>query len=262
MQIFRKFLVLFLFSANFFFVSAQDSGLNVKISADLVTNYIWRGGHSGAMLQTGVYNSQTFLGPSFQPTLAVQYNGFELGAWGSTDFLGLYKEADLYASFSKAGLTLTIYDYYWESTWTTDRYFSFNDTTTKHILEGIISYKLPINQTSLTLTAGMMFFGNDKKFDKETRIFDVKKNNYSTYFELLYNFPVGQQNVDVFVGATPSDGFYGDYYGGVEGFGIVNIGVTGYRNIKISSEYSLPVKASFIVNPQSEKSYLLFGITF
>jgi hypothetical protein len=64
------------------------------------------------------------------------------------------------------------------------------------------------------------------------------------------------------MGMTPSDGLYGDGYGGVNGFGVVNLGVTGYKSIKLSEKYETVLRSSLIFNPQQDKAYLIFGITF
>jgi len=97
-----------------------------------------------------------------------------------------------------------------------------------------------------------MLYGADKQFD------DPAKNNYSTYIEVGYGFKVSDYKLDLFLGMTPSDGMYGDGYGGRDGFAIVNAGVTGSKTIKITENWSLPVKASLIANPQARKLFLAF----
>ena len=63
-------------------INAQtsDSASPFKVTADLVSPYVWRGS-----MATG---SPT---PNFQPTLAFIKGNFEIGVWGSTDFVGSYK---------------------------------------------------------------------------------------------------------------------------------------------------------------------------
>ena len=60
-------------------VNAQTSeqASPFKVTADLVSHYVWRGS-----MATG---SPT---PNFQPTLAYTIGNFEIGVWGSTDFIG------------------------------------------------------------------------------------------------------------------------------------------------------------------------------
>ncbi|MCX6272319.1 MAG: hypothetical protein NTU44_14120 [Bacteroidetes bacterium] len=227
---------------------AQDKKGSVKLSTDLVSSYIWRGCPGYSPLQ-----GQNILAPAIQPTLAYTYSGFEAGAWGSVDFTGTYKEVDLYALYSLKNFTLTFTDYYWDLDWLNNNYFDYRKDSTSHIFELSLGYK---NENfPLSILVASFIGGADKKAE------DPTKNNYSTYIELGYSLPVNDQKIDFALGMTPDDGFYGDGYGGRKGFSIVNVSATGYRNIKISNDYTLPVKASLIANPQHEKLYLVVGIT-
>lgn len=219
-----------------------------KVTADLVNNYIWRGCPGYSLL-----SGQNVLSPSVQLTLAWMKGNFELGAWGSSDFTGTYKELDLYASYTLKDFTLMVTDYYWNLDWLNDNFLEYNNDSTSHILEGSITYKFPHFPLSIQLAT--MFYGADKKPG------DITKNNYSTYMELIYSLPVGDDKLDFSLGMTPSDGFYGDGYGNTEGFAVVNTAITGYRKIKISNDFELPLKASVICNPQHQKCYLVLGIT-
>ncbi len=110
------------------------------------------------------------------------------------------------------------------------------------------------------------FHGNDKisgdtVFNANHKVESVGfKNNFSTYIELGYSFAIKEFNFDVFAGATPFSGVYSSpAYGG--GFAVVNTGITGYRKIKITEKFDLPVKASVIFNPQASAFHFVFGIT-
>jgi hypothetical protein len=103
-----------------------------------------------------------------------------------------------------------------------------------------------------------MFAGADKKYDTDLMAINPDKQAYSTYIELGYAF----KYFSMFMGIIPSDGYYGDGYGGVKGFGIVNLGITGTKTMKLTDSYSLPLKATLGLNPQKEDVYLVFGITF
>jgi len=67
-------------------INAQtsDSVSPFKVTADLVSHYVWRGS-----MATG---SPT---PNFQPTLAYTIGDFEIGVWGSTDFIGDYNQPQI-----------------------------------------------------------------------------------------------------------------------------------------------------------------------
>lgn len=212
-----------------------------KVTADLVSSYIWR----------GTVGSAT---PNFQPTLAVVSGGLEVGAWGSTDFIGVYKEVDLYATYTAGPIKFGITDYNWDFG---KKYFNYKSKETGHIFEGTVGYTGP-ESFPLSITANVMFAGEDKKYDKDLEMQDPSKQAYSTYVEFGYAF----KQFSAFLGVTPSDGYYGDGYGKVDGFGVVNVGISASKNLKITDSFSLPLKATLGFNPQSENAYLVFGITF
>ncbi len=83
---------------------------------------------------------------------------------------------------------------------------------------------------------------------------------YSTYAEVSYAF----KYADVFMGTNLTNvdrsrgesGFYGDY------LGVVNIGITTTKDIKITNDFSLPLKVSLITNPQAQRIFLVAGFSF
>src|ERR1035437_3793654 len=70
-----------------------------KVTADIVSSYVWRG-----VLSTATPT------PNIQPTFAFVKGNLEVGAWGSSDFNGSYKEVDLYASYTVKQLKFTVTD--------------------------------------------------------------------------------------------------------------------------------------------------------
>jgi hypothetical protein len=242
-------LLLLLLIVPFTSITAQEkSRLKPEIGCDIVSSYIWRG--------SAIYSAlgeQNVLSPSFQPGFSVNYKGFELGTWGSVDFTGTYKELDNYLGYSYKGLTATITDYYWAADWIVDNYFDYQSDSTSHYLEACLSYKGV--KIPFSIVVATMVYGADKKFE------DHSQNNYSTYIEAGYSIPVKGFTIDLFLGITPMDGFYGDGYGGKAGFAVVNTGVSGSKVIPVTEKFSLPVKASVIANPQARKLYLVFALT-
>lgn len=238
-----------------FSVMAQEkSNFSLKASAELVSNYVWRGVPSYSNMK-----GQSVLSPNIQPTLGFVFGGLEIGAWGSTDFTGSYKELDLYALYSYKGFTATVTDYYWDLNWLSKPYFSYKNESTSHIIEGTLAYKG--TKIPLSITVATMLYGADKKVPEgETN--DEPKNNYSTYVELGYSFAINDYNFDAFMGMTPADGFYGDGYGNVTGFGVVNLGLTGYKKIVFSEKFETTLRSSVYFNPQQDKAYLVLGIAF
>ncbi len=225
-------------------LNAQDTKKNsLKVSSDFVSSYIWR----GAICD---------LSPNIQPTLAFTKGGFEIGAWGSTNFSGSYKEVDLCALYTIKGFTIGVYDYYWPAGWSTKNYFKYDKDKTGHIIEGMLKYSGP-EAFPLTITASSWVYGDDKFSAVEYPTDSTKwgDNRYSSYFELLYPLKISDNKLEVYLGMTPQKGYYGN------GLGVINMGFTGYRNIKITDNFELPVKASLIANPQAEKVFFVLGIT-
>ena len=110
-------------------VNAQTGGQvsPFKVTADLVSQYVWRGS-----MATG---SPT---PNFQPTLAFTEENFEIGVWGSTDFVGSYKEVDPYISLIVGQFKLAVTDYNWN--FDKANYFNYKNSETGHRFEGTIGF--------------------------------------------------------------------------------------------------------------------------
>ncbi|HNV95938.1 MAG TPA: hypothetical protein PKG63_05650 [Bacteroidales bacterium] len=243
-------LILIVLSSSFSVFSQEDSGkcdVNLNIGSDIMSRYVWRGTDYG--------NS-----PSIQPTLSVTVKNFEIGYWGAIATNSFYKEIDLYAKYTVKNFSLILTDYYIPYANGIDaspdnRYFIFDDKKTAHTIETALQFKGNEN-FPLWLLAGAFVYGNDKRWGYDAAKDTTDKTYYSTYVELGYSFKVKDNNADVFLGFTPQAGAYGNT------MGVINMGVTGYRKIKISNDFELPVKGSLIFNPQSQNVYLLFGFTF
>lgn len=85
---------------------------SIKATAEIVSTYVWRGSSATA--------NPT---PNIQPTFAYVKGNFEIGAWGSTDFIGSYKEFDPYVSLTTGLLKFTLTDYNWNLN--RARYFNY-----------------------------------------------------------------------------------------------------------------------------------------
>lgn len=215
----------------------DQGGLSIDFGTDIVSRYIWR----------GINLSES---PAIQPTLALSYKGFSLGTWGSfTVSREMLQEVDLFMTYESDFFSVTINDYYnpLDTLGYEGNYFDFSGSTTPHLLEGMITVNGP-EIFPLSLTAATMFWGNDKD--------DNGKSLYSTYFELSYPFTVNDTETSFYLGLTPANGYY------AEKFGLVNVGVSASREMKVNENFSIPLSASFMINPSSEKVYLVFGISF
>ncbi|NTW33830.1 MAG: hypothetical protein HGB12_14630 [Bacteroidetes bacterium] len=229
--------------------SAKDSAktkIKLNLSSDIMSSYIWRGTDYG--------NS-----PSIQPTLSLIKGNFELGSWSSLATNSFYKEIDLYAKYTYKKISLILTDYYIPlvngATASPDtRYFTYDDKKTAHSLEGSLLFK-GSEKFPLWLLGGVFVYGNDKRWGYDIKKDTTNETYYSSYFEAGYTFTIQENSADLFLGFTPNGGAYGSK------LGVVNIGVTGYRKIKITNDFELPLKASLIFNPQTSNVFFAFGIT-
>lgn len=224
----------------------SKSKIKLNVGADIMSRYIWRGtdyGHS----------------PSIQPTLSLTAGGFEIGGWGAIATNSFYQEIDAYAKYTLKNFSLIVTDYYIPSVTGVSSspdssYFNFADEETAHSLEGSLMYKGG-EKLPLWIMGAVFFYGNDKRWGYDAAKDTTNQTYYSTYLEAGYTFNIKENSVDLFLGFTPAAGAYGNT------MGVINMGVTGYRKIKITDDFELPVKASLIFNPQSSNVYFAFGIT-
>ena len=183
-------------------------------------------------------------------------------------------EFDLYlsASFVDEMFTLTLTDYYFPDT-SDYKYFQYNKDKTGHILEGALSFN-GTEKVPVSLMVAINFYGADaQKINDDINSPDFKTRSgiqYSTYIELGYAFKIKEMEMNAFAGMTlnkpkaadsitgyPGEtGFYGT------GLGVVNLGLKASKSVKVTDTYSIPLSCAVIANPQAEKVFLVFGISF
>lgn len=149
-------------------VDAQDqvSKAGFNVSADVYSNYIWRGTRYGQ-------------GPQIQPTLKFEAGGLTLGVWGSFDFNG-YSEADPYISYSfPFGLSLGMTDYYYPG-------LSFFETSKVY---GSHAFELNAGYTVKGLSLNANYILNEAGGAGST--------GGDVYFQVGYSF----SSVNIFAGA-------------------------------------------------------------
>lgn len=225
---------------------SKESTIKLNVGSDVMSRYIWRGTDFGDS-------------PSIQPTLSLTAGGFEVGGWGAIATNSFYKEIDLYAKYTIKNFSVIFTDYYIPSINGTPsapdtRYFTYDDEETAHSFEGSLLYKGG-EKLPLWVLGGVFFYGNDKRWGYDMEKDTSNQTYYSTYLEAGYTLTIKENSADLFVGFTPAAGAYGNT------MGVVNMGITGYRKIKITEYFDLPVKASLIFNPQSSSVYFAFGFT-
>lgn len=200
----------------------------VSVGGDLVSSYIWRGIHCG--------------GVSVQPALGLSAGGFSLTAWGSVGFTSpdYIEEYDFTLGYSVGGFSAAVTDYWFNSS---SNYFNYESRETAHMFEGTVAYDFG----PLALSWNTFFAGND---------YSGEERAYSTYIEASAPFTVGSVGLKAEIGLTPWDGpLYADK------LNVVNIGLTGSKEIRITDTFSIPAFTKIVFNPHVQQAYFVFGIS-
>ena len=227
-----------LFTVAIFVFVATTRAQEFSAVADVVSSYVWRGFNLG--------------GTSIQPSLGFSAGNFSIGAWGSVNAVDFqsYKEFDLTVGYRIAGISIGITDY-WIAPEGTTSYFNYDkDKGTAHTFEATAGYTLPVEKFPLAFSWSTNFAGFD----------GVKSNGetaWSSYFEVSYPFAVKDVALTAALGLTPWET---DYYGS-GGFSVVNINLKAVKEIKIG-EFVLPTFVQVILNPRTESTFLVFGVSF
>ncbi len=225
-----------------------------SVGADIMSRYVWRGVDFG--------NS-----PSIQPTVEFSTGDFTIGSWGAFSVdTDIYQELDLYISYTIADMiTIGVTDYFFptyntEETPINNKYFNLKKEETGHLFEGNLGFEC--KKIPLTLSVNVAFYGADfptldmdTPDNEEDDVPDFDNPNYSTYIEVGYGGTVKDVEWSTFIGITPAEGLYGTE------FGVVNMGLNLSKEVAITESFSLPVSGGFILNPQAENAFLVFGIS-
>ena len=172
-------------------------------------------------------------GAHIQPYMDLGSGNLTGGVWGSfpTSAKGGGNELDLWVSYDFGPLALTVTNYTFPS-------------------EG-----------GVYADGEGLFNGDYTELAASTAIMGVDLSaGYFTEVEALYvelGFSTGAVDIAFGYGDDQADGFYA---GG--GSGLVNMSFSGSKDIQISDNYALPVFGSFIINPEAETAFLVFGISF
>ena len=222
-----------LFAAPLLFaltLSAAPADAGVGFGADVVNRYVWRGADFGNAV-------------SVQPGMSISHGNIEVGAWSSwaiTD--GGANENDLYASFSSGPIGITLTDYYFPGLTEDDAFFSYNnysaeeleedeDKSNPHIIE--VSASLAPDGVPLSALIAYNFFGDPDN---------------SFWAEATYDLGEMEETaVSVTVGL--GNGFYTT----TTDPALVSVGLNMGKG-----DYF----ASYILNPDKESTFLVFGRSF
>lgn len=172
-------------------------------------------------------------GAHIQPYMELGSGNFTAGVWGSfpTSANGGGNELDLYLGYDFGPVALTV-----------------------------TNYTFPGEGGNYTDGEGL-FDGDYTELAASTSIMGVDFSaGYFTEVEALYvelGFSTGAVDIAIGYGDDQANAWYAD-----GGSGIVNMSFSGSKDIQISENYSLPVFGSFILNPEAETAFLVFGISF
>ncbi|HAP36068.1 MAG TPA: hypothetical protein DCQ28_09050 [Bacteroidetes bacterium] len=195
-----------------------------KVGTDIYSRYIWRGTD---------YGNST----SVQPALTYAIGDLSVGVWGSYALTGGYSEADIWASYAVGPVTLYFTDYYIPAAPPTLTFFNYGNKGGAHVLEVGAGYtggeSFPISVT------GYVNVLNDA--------------NNSIY--ILASYPI-LSDLGLTVAMTPTKSIYGTTKAG-----LINVGFTGSKTIKLTETFSIPFNAQYIMNPYAETAFLIFGIS-
>lgn len=243
-------------------VYSQEDESPIQLGADLMSRYVWRGVSLGG-------NS-----PSAQPWInysiasANSKHALTVGAWAAYTFSETSnQEVDLYLTYTfNEVFSVTVTDYFfpglYESTSRRSKYFNYDEDSTCHVFEGILSFNGTEN-IPFTLLFAMNVYGNDaREVNNDGSPGDIFM---SKYVELGYKRNVKGVDVNAFIGASldkpdkdkGESGFYGN-----TSAGIINIGVKASKTVQITDQLELPLQASLITNPEREDIFLVFGVSF
>ena len=167
-------------------------------------------------------------GIAVQPWMELGTGNLTGGVWGSFNKAeGAYdgNELDLWVSYDFGPLALTVTNYTFPGA-----------GGAGDVFDGDVEVSGSTSLGPVDLTAG-----------------------YFTDHGALYveaGFPIGPVGVAVGYG---SDGDVGFYAGGDSG--LVNVSFSGSKDIAITEDFSLPVFGSFIINPDAEAAFLVFGFS-
>jgi len=206
----------------------------IAILALLSTNISYSQDFGADLVSSYVWRGTQFgSGAHIQPYMDLGSGNLTGGVWGSfpTSAKGGGNELDLWISYDFGPLALTL-----------------------------TNYTFP-GDGGVYADGEGLFNGDYTELAASTSIMGVDLSaGYFTEVEALYvelGFSTGAVDIAFGYGDDQGDAFYAD-----GGSGIVNMSFSGSKDIQISDNYALPVFGSFIINPEAETAFLVFGISF
>ena len=217
----RKILAVALLTGAALLGSAPAADAEIGIGADVYNRYFFRGADFGDAV-------------AVQPYISYTQGAIEIGAWSSWSITSSNNENDIYATYSAGPLAVTLTDYYLPAGIGVNEFLDYSSNSGKdsdsgaHILEIMASYDLG----SISLMGAFNFHGD-------------ADDSYYVELGLPLN-ALTDDETEVSLSAALGNGAYVVK----DDPALVFIGI----NVS-QGDYS----ASYIVNPDSELSFLVFG---
>lgn len=246
MEYLKHFILTFFILFTFLGFSQTDSTntrkSNLDLGADFKSRYIWRGINLGGNT------------PSIQPYIEYSFaKGWALGTWGAFSFgEQATQEVDLYLSYTLPNelFSFMLTDYFFpDYSVRNGGYFDLDDNS-GHVLELMAAFN-GTDSFPIGISIASNLIGADKDEDGDQA--------FSTYIEASYGTNISDYvDLSLFIGVVI--GNKGGYYGNDES-GLINLGITASKSLKITDKFSLPIDASFIMNPAEGNVFMVFGIS-
>ena len=237
----------FLLFLSFFLATSAFAQLS--IGTDIMSRYVWRGFDIGES-------------PSIQPTVEYGVGGLAIGFWGAyptADVSTGTEEVDFYGSYSfdlkKSGsLSIGFTDYMFPTT-SGFHIGNFNNYDGMKIYDNVDtvyggSHYIEINAGY----SGPENFPISLSFN----VFVLNLEYNPIYFQVGYSASVEDVGLDFFVGGTTGDD---NMYYATDSFGLINVGITASKEIKVTDDFSIPISGSIIVNPKTEDLFYVLGLS-
>jgi len=224
---------------------AAPAHAQVSLGADIVSRYVWRGIDFGDSW-------------SIQPGLSFAGGGFEVGAWASYAMNGT-NESDLYVSYtieteSGATFSLGATDYYFPDFPEPSDEHEGHEHEEDHGGEGPPKF---LDWASHDIEPYLSFAGPER-FPLELTAAVLFADKQSTlYWELGVPFAKGGADLRVHVGGL---GSASEFYAN-DGAAVTTMGISASKTIEAGDSWGVPVSLSYVVNPDSDLSFLVFGVT-
>ncbi len=211
------------------------------ITATIQNMHLWRGGEvaDGGVITTDIHY-----------TFASEH--LRVGFWGGANLAGDYKEFNNYISYREGGLSVTVIDTYNFSdnaTYNNEEFFNYHPSHSGRFLDATIAYDFG-DKFPVTLSWATVIFGRDRDSANE-------HNRYSTFCSASYClYDKNSWHIEAGLGAAFAlhniDNFANFYS---EEGGVVEITLKTSYDISIRN-YTIPLCAVAMWNPQSDKGYL------